>query len=260
MTIRPGNSKLGPLIHHWSIPAIILSICVGATALCRKLCYAMQGHYNQRNVKEALLRNYEESLRDDFVTLACGWIRALFVRVIRIHASGEFYSTTYVDKWIEIARRNPQVTFYAYTRSWRKEPILERLIELSKLPNVWLWFSCDQESGPPPVVSRVRRAFLMVDDADVPQFPVDLIFRDKDKSTLKWVGPSLVCPAENGVTSTTCSQCQLCFRNQPMPVRRTDGRISMPLPVLSQTLNADCFTGKLPSLAGTKNVNSGRVS
>ncbi len=237
MTIRPGNSKLGTLIHHWSIPAVILAICVGASELCRKLCYAMRGHYNQRNVKDALLRNYEESLHDDFVTRACGWIRQLFVRVIRIHASGEFYSATYVDKWSEIARRNPGVTFYAYTRSWRKAEILDRLVEFASLPNVALWFSCDRETGPAPEVPRVRRAFLMTDDADLPRFPVDLVFRDKDQSVLKWVGPTLVCPAENGITTTTCSQCQLCFRAKPMPARRDHVSHRQPalhLPVLPQ--------------------------
>lgn len=220
--LRLGNSKLGQLIHHWSIPSVVPSICVGATDLCRKLCYAGRAHYNRRNVKEALLRNYKESQEDNFVSLIRRRIDELFVRVLRIHASGDFYSGVYVDKWIEIARSKPGVMFYAYTRSWRHALILERLIELAKLPNVWLWFSCDRESGPPPEVSQVRRAFLMVDDDDIPQFAVDLIFRDQHKDTLlKWVGPALVCPAENGVTSVTCSQCQLCFRHQPVPVKRT---------------------------------------
>jgi hypothetical protein len=36
---------------------------------------------------------------------------------VRIHDSGDFYSPTYFAKWLEIARLNPSVRFYAYTKS-----------------------------------------------------------------------------------------------------------------------------------------------
>jgi hypothetical protein len=36
---------------------------------------------------------------------------------IRIHDSGDFYSPAYFQKWLEIARLNPTVRFYAYTKS-----------------------------------------------------------------------------------------------------------------------------------------------
>ena len=36
--------------------------------------------------------------------------------MFRIHASGEFYSQVYVDKWTEIVSMNPDITFYAYTK------------------------------------------------------------------------------------------------------------------------------------------------
>jgi hypothetical protein len=38
--------------------------------------------------------------------------------VIRIHESGDFYSVAYFKKWIEIAKKLPGKTFYAYTKSW----------------------------------------------------------------------------------------------------------------------------------------------
>jgi hypothetical protein len=220
MVLRPGNSKLGKLVHHWSLPAVIASVCVCASDLCRKLCYAAQGFYNYDNVKKALAENHKESLRPDFPVLVQGWLRVLFVRVLRIHASGEFYSAAYVKKWIEIVRKSPNVEFYAYTRSWRRQAILTQLQVLSELPNMTLWFSCDQETGQPPAVPGVRTAYLMIGDDDIPAFPVDLVFRDKDKTMLKWVGSAIVCPAENGVTKTTCSTCQLCFRSKPLPQRK----------------------------------------
>jgi hypothetical protein len=37
--------------------------------------------------------------------------------IIRIHVSGDFFNQNYFDAWIHVARRNPEVLFYAYTKS-----------------------------------------------------------------------------------------------------------------------------------------------
>ena len=217
MPLRPGNTKLGALVHQWSIPSGLQHICVGATALCLALCYAMRHHYCRSNVKNAMEVNYDLSLRPDFVQIMYGWLRSMFARVVRVHASGEFYNEEYVRKWIRIAKAHPDVTFYAYTRSWRSEALLPALKELARQPNFLLWFSCDKESGAPPVYKHVRRAYLMMDDTDLPGYRVDLVFRHRTSTVRKWVKGTLVCPAENGVTEMTCSKCQLCFKNRPMP-------------------------------------------
>lgn len=214
MGLRPGNTKLGLLVHAWSIPSGLKEICVGASAVCLMLCYAMRQHYCRDNVKEALDRNYRETLLKDFVAVMCGWIRSVFARVVRVHASGEFYSEEYVRKWIDIAKRNSRVVFFAYTRSWRDPDIYPALKELAALPNFVLWWSCDKETGAPPRLKGVRRAYLMVDDDDIPRYNVDLVFREKTQTRMKWVKDALVCPPENGVTqNVTCSVCQLCFNN-----------------------------------------------
>ena len=38
-------------------------------------------------------------------------------RAVRIHASGDFYSQAYFDLWLEYASNNPEVEFWAYTKS-----------------------------------------------------------------------------------------------------------------------------------------------
>ena len=38
-------------------------------------------------------------------------------RVIRIHVSGDMFSHKYFMAWIKVAERNPNVLFYAYTKS-----------------------------------------------------------------------------------------------------------------------------------------------
>jgi len=36
---------------------------------------------------------------------------------VRIHAAGDFFNQAYFDMWIEVAKENPNVQFWAYTKS-----------------------------------------------------------------------------------------------------------------------------------------------
>lgn len=36
---------------------------------------------------------------------------------VRIHASGDFFNQKYFDLWLEVAKENPNVEFWAYTKS-----------------------------------------------------------------------------------------------------------------------------------------------
>jgi hypothetical protein len=38
-------------------------------------------------------------------------------KTVRLHVAGDFFNQTYFDAWIEVAKRNPERTFYAYTKS-----------------------------------------------------------------------------------------------------------------------------------------------
>jgi hypothetical protein len=38
-------------------------------------------------------------------------------KAIRIHASGDFFNQSYFDMWIELAKINPNIEFWAYTKS-----------------------------------------------------------------------------------------------------------------------------------------------
>lgn len=223
--IARGNSKLGKLVHHWSIPANEL-ICVFASALCASLCYARRGFFLMPNVKKGLEENESLSRRKSFVSRIVAGLRYEFVRVLRVHASGEFYDVEYVRKWIKIVRRSPKVTFYAYTRCWRDEEMLPFLVTLANEPNFHMWWSCDSETGRPPSLPGIRTAYLMTSDDDQPAFDVDLCFRDskpgrRTNRVMKWsYNGALVCPAENEVSHVTCSQCQLCFKDCKVPKRK----------------------------------------
>ena len=40
------------------------------------------------------------------------------LRPVRVHSSGDFFSQRYAAAWLEVARRNPDMTFWAPTRTW----------------------------------------------------------------------------------------------------------------------------------------------
>jgi hypothetical protein len=126
-----GNSKLVKTakkfdvkINNFSIPAgndkKSGKITCPFAGKCIKLCYAKKGAYRWGNVERALTRRYEASKEDNFVELISNELSRIKKNkqlYIRIHDSGDFYSPAYFAKWLEIARLNPTVRFYAYTKS-----------------------------------------------------------------------------------------------------------------------------------------------
>jgi len=126
-----GNTKLkktakefGVKIFNFSIPAgndkLTGKITCPFAGSCLKLCYAKRGMYRFGNVERALSKRYQASKEADFVqriTNELAKVKKGIQVYVRIHDSGDFYSPAYFAKWVEIARLNPSVRFYAYTKS-----------------------------------------------------------------------------------------------------------------------------------------------
>lgn len=241
-----GNTKLGK-IWNWSIPAI--KTCPGRTRLCESACYACSGAYRFRSTQDAHARNYRLSLSESFVHGVICELLEKRADIVRIHASGDFYSREYVEKWVEIVRKLPLVTFYGYTRSWRPteendEQLIASLFELSCLSNVYLWLSCDRQTGAPPRWWQSPRAYLSGSDDDMPSYPVELIFRDDHSTRMKkgGVNQALVCPFEQGFPRQhlSCQKCALCFdssrkvlRDFEQKAKRYPKRYRKQLPVIT---------------------------
>ena len=54
--------------------------------------------------------------------------------IVRQHVGGDFFNETYFRAWLEVAKRNPNILFYAYTKSlsyWTKN--IKRIDELSNV-------------------------------------------------------------------------------------------------------------------------------
>ena len=126
--------------------------------------------------------------------------------------------------------KSPKVKFFTYTRAWRVPAIREVLEELSRLPNVELWYSADRETGTPPSIPpRVRIAWLVTAADERPPPEADLVFRTiplRKVAALELAGVP-VCPAENGQhPPATCDHCRICWR--PAEPRR----LSLPMLIL----------------------------
>jgi len=133
MKIRPKkllsqNSELRPDgIYNWSLPAFGVTLTNGTTmnvcpsaGVCASYCYARNGTYNFRNVKNRHIANLEYVLEDPD-----GWYEQMLSEVqkpkmkgkhVRIHDSGDFFNASYLLLWTTIARNTPDVTFYCYTK------------------------------------------------------------------------------------------------------------------------------------------------
>jgi hypothetical protein len=226
--LTSGNQKLGH-IGSFSIP--YRTTCPGRTTACLAHCYAKRGFYTMPSTKTALRRNHRLSKRKQFADAIISEIQEKQVRRLRIHASGDFYSTPYIRKWIAIAKACRTTVFLFYTRSWRVGRMRRALLELASLPNVRAWWSVDEDTVQaderPPLHLTARVAYMRRRPDDTPPDYVDLVFRTYRNSVEKYIDQTLVCPAENGVKTQvkiTCDICQICLRRRDVPRKLLDRR------------------------------------
>ncbi|HDR8014960.1 TPA: hypothetical protein QCY70_004928 [Bacillus cereus] len=120
--ISTGNMKVKDTFI-WSLPP--LKTCPGATAACKKSCYAKKAYLAYPSAKKAWEHNDLLTWHADFVEIITNWLNGELnsrrktskFKYFRIHESGDFYNQRYLDQWKEIARRFPGIKFLAYTKS-----------------------------------------------------------------------------------------------------------------------------------------------
>lgn len=110
--IQKGNSKLHNS-YMFNLPATI-QIC---NTIC-KGCYARKEQVRFPAVNKARELRHNASLQADFADTVKKELNSLRKKpkYFRIHASGEFYSQDYINKWVDIASDNKDIIFYAYTK------------------------------------------------------------------------------------------------------------------------------------------------
>lgn len=140
LKLTKGNAKLTKQTLIFSLPA---GYTCPAARVCKTFCtqkndgrYTIKGNTNNAlfwcyaageevrfpNVRKLRRRNYtllrNLKTKDEIVKLIT---RSLLLHTdfdkVRIHESGDFYSEAYFLAWAHIARENPEILFYAYTKS-----------------------------------------------------------------------------------------------------------------------------------------------
>ncbi len=160
-TMLSVTSKIGEIARSFGVP--LKDTCCngsGIASACRHHCYVHKVREGRDGIEKRYEKNVEVAQRPDFEKLMTGAIQKAGIRHIKLHVSGDFFSTVYINSWTVIARRLPDVVFWIYTRAWRVAEFLPALTNLSACQNVQLWFSHDTTSGEPPLIEGVRRAFL----------------------------------------------------------------------------------------------------
>lgn len=84
------------------------------------LCYASKAENYLPSVRRLRWHNYDLLLAcknniNELVCLINGSLPKR-VKVVRIHSSGDFYCKEYFLAWCEVARLNPDITFFGYTK------------------------------------------------------------------------------------------------------------------------------------------------
>jgi hypothetical protein len=91
-------------------------------------------------------------------------------KLVRIHESGDFFSGAYLDAWIEVAHRNPDLKFYCYSKS------LQLFLNFKLPANFYLtasyggkWDHLIDEG----FFTRYSKVFMTDDDANAAGLEVD---------------------------------------------------------------------------------------
>ena len=116
--LKRTSKQLGLRVFNFGIPAYKSAsgklTCPFADE-CVKFCYARKGAYAWSNVQPAFEKRYQITKQHDFVNIMSVEIAKKKPDYVRVHDSGDYYSTAYLMKWLEIAAIHPQIKFYSYT-------------------------------------------------------------------------------------------------------------------------------------------------
>ena len=82
---------------------------------CADFCFARTNLYKMTNVKKAYEFRYNETKKDSFINVVNYEMQRLKPDYVRVHDSGDYYSKSYLKKWLKIAEMNKNIRFYSYT-------------------------------------------------------------------------------------------------------------------------------------------------
>ena len=129
MMLTNSNSKLkkssklnNANIYNFDIPAYKTKtgkITCPFAKDCVKYCYAQKGAFIWSPAQNKHNQNYLNTKTDNFINDIQKEIDSKRKKIthIRVHSSGDYYSPKYLNKWVTLAKNNPNIIFYSYTKS-----------------------------------------------------------------------------------------------------------------------------------------------
>ena len=85
---------------------------------CIKYCYAQKGAYTWSPAQNKHNENYLMTKQNDFIDVIQDEInKKRKITHVRVHSSGDYYSPKYLNKWVKLAKNNPNTIYYSYTKS-----------------------------------------------------------------------------------------------------------------------------------------------
>lgn len=128
-----GNAKLGKNVYHFSLPSgftcpMALECLSRANRKTGKItdgkqtkfrCFSASQECIFPSVRKARWHNFDalKGLSVDGMAALIDLSLPSKANIIRIHVGGDFFSQDYFDAWLTVAKRNPEVLFYAYTKN-----------------------------------------------------------------------------------------------------------------------------------------------
>jgi hypothetical protein len=166
-----ANGKVANISNAFGILSGAAYSCPGQTSVCERVCYAgklenlfkgfravMESNWNA--VKGATYGELVESLNALIGEFRAACVKRNAEPVFRIHHDGDFFSRTYAAAWADVVRRNPDVRFWAYTRSFI--PGANVVDILADIPNLTLYLSVDEDNRRWAEIARVEYPSLLI--------------------------------------------------------------------------------------------------
>lgn len=159
---------------------------------CEKICYAKKAERMYKNTRIARTRNHQATVKKSFVQDMCKELSKKKHRITRVHEGGDFYSLEYVRKWFDIAKRMPDMQFYAYTK---RNDIFTKKVLASKPANFRIHWSVDGIRADNEDVSKEVKARL------AQGYDLVAVMRETKTSCLNQINKDLGCMTD----------CKLCL-------------------------------------------------
>lgn len=203
VALDDGNKKTGVCgsqfdhMFVWNLPAP--ASCPGSSDWCLEHCY----NADERDDVFPVLRwteNWWTVLHrgSEFTQAVREQLDSSGERsAVRLHSSGDFFSSEYVELWRSLASSLPATVFWAYTRSWVIPELRDSLCRLQSLANFQLFASIDPSMDKEPPRTW-RRAYVL----DGP---------DSLRSLKIPEGGARVCPEQIRKVDC-CASCGFCSR------------------------------------------------